>query len=62
MKQAQRLMMLRIETVEELKRLMKEMGIGSIDELLSSMIRLTDAHRVNLKHWGWGIPLKGSRK
>ena len=55
-------MKLRIETVEELKRLMKEMGIGSIDELLSSMIRLTDAYRVNLKHCGWEIPLKEPRK
>jgi len=62
MKQAQRLMMLRIETVEELKRLMKEMGIGSMDDLLTSMIRLTDTHRLNLKHSGWGMPSKEPRK
>jgi hypothetical protein len=28
---------------------MKQMGMASIDELLDSMIKLTDAHRLNLK-------------
>jgi len=62
MKQAQRLVKLRIQTVEELKRLMNQMGIGSMDELLTSMIRLTDTHRLNLKHSGWEIPLKEPKK
>jgi len=62
MKQAQRLVKLRIQTVEELKRLMNQMGVGSMDELLTSMIRLTDAHRLNLRDSGWGIPLKEPRK
>jgi hypothetical protein len=58
MNQTQQLIKLRIETVQELKRLMKQMGMGSIDELLDSMIKLTDAHRLNLKNCGWGIYLK----
>ena len=62
MKQTQRLIKLRIETLEELKRLREQMGMASIDDLLTSMIRLTDAHRLNLKDWGWGSPFKGGFK
>jgi hypothetical protein len=42
-----------METVEDLKRLREQMGMGSLDELVALMIRLTDTHRLNLKEWGW---------
>lgn len=53
MKETHKLIKLRIETVEDLKRLMGQMGMGSLDDLITSMIRLTDAHRLNLKECGW---------
>ena len=58
MKQAQQVVTLRIETVEELNRLMEQTGMESIDDLLGAMITLTDAHCLNLKHCGRGIFLK----
>jgi len=62
MKQTQRLIKLRIETLEELKRLREQMGLASIDDLLTSMIRLTDAHGLNLKNCERGPPFKGGLK
>ena len=53
LKRTHRLIMLRAETVEDLKRLMMQMGVSSLDDLIVSMIRLTDAHRLGLKDTGW---------
>lgn len=37
------------------------MGTGSLDELVSSMIRLMDAHQQELKETGWYIDERGER-
>lgn len=58
MKRTHRLIKLKIETVHDLKRLMAQTGRGSLDELIASMIRLTDAHRLGLKETGWYIHSK----
>jgi hypothetical protein len=48
-----RLIRLRTETVQDLKRLMAQLGNASLDDLIISMIRLMDAYRLNLKNTGW---------
>lgn len=55
MKRNHRLVKLRTETVVNLKRLVSETGKGSIDDLIMTMIRLTDAHRTSMKETGWKI-------
>jgi len=55
MKRTHQLIKLKVETVQNLKRLMAEMGLGSIDELINMMIRLTDKHRLVLKEVGWKL-------
>ncbi len=47
------LLKLRIETIQNLKRLKNETGLGSIDGLLDSMIKIMDDHRLKLKNTGW---------
>ena len=59
MKREYRLIKLRSETVQDLKRLMTEMGIGSLDNLINTMIRVTNEHRFVLKGTGWDTHLKG---
>lgn len=44
---------LRAETVEDLKRLRNHMAKPSINELIISMIQITDAHLSVLKNTGW---------
>ena len=53
MNRTHQLIKLKIETVQDLKRLMKQMGKASLDDLIFSMIRITDAHRLGLKDFGW---------
>jgi len=55
MKRTHKLIKLRIETVEDLKRLMLQMGLGSLDDLIEAMIRMMDAHRMGLKDAGWYV-------
>ena len=55
MKREYRLIKLRSETVQDLNRLMTEMGIGSLDDLVKTMIRVTNEHRFILKGSGWDI-------
>ena len=53
MKTTHQLIKLKVETVQDLKRLMDQMGKGSLDDLVNSMIHLTEAHRLGLKEIGW---------
>ena len=53
MKKLYQLIKLRTETVEDLKRLKTEMGKPGLDDLIQSMIRITDIKRLNLKGAGW---------
>jgi hypothetical protein len=49
------LIKLRTETVQNLKRLKEQTGISGLDDLIESMIRLTDVYRGNLKNSGWEV-------
>ena len=53
MKRTHQLIKLRVETVQDLKRLKTEIGIGSLDELINIMIRVTNEHRLVLGDTGW---------
>ena len=53
MKHTHQLINLKIETVKDLKRLKADTGHITLDNLIVSMIRLTDAHRLGLKEIGW---------
>ena len=55
MKRAYQLVKLRVETAQDLKRLMAQTGQGSLDDLVAAMIRLMDAHRLGLKDAGWYV-------
>jgi len=55
MEKTHKLIKLKIGTVQNLKRLMTEMGIGSLDDLINTMIRVTNEHRFVLKGTGWDI-------
>jgi len=55
MKRTYQLIKLRVETVQDLKRLRTDMGIGGLDELINVMIRLTDEHRLVLGDTGWNM-------
>jgi hypothetical protein len=52
MKRTHQLIKLRLETVQYLKRLKIEMGIGGLDELVNIMIQVTDEHRQVLRDIG----------
>jgi hypothetical protein len=55
MKRIYQLIKLRVETVQYLKRLKTEMGIGGLDELVNIMIQITDEHRQVLQNTGWDM-------
>jgi hypothetical protein len=59
MTRTHKLIKLRIETVENLKRLKADMGLACLDELVNVMIRLTDEYRFIVKGTGWYDPRKG---
>ena len=48
-----KLIRLRAETVEELKRLRSQMGKASIDGLITWMVNLADAKRLEMMNDGW---------
>ena len=48
-----RLVRLKAETVQALNRLKDETGEASLNDLITEMIRLTDAYRNGLKEAGW---------
>jgi len=48
-----RLVKLKAETVEDLRRLKDETGQASLNNLIIKMIQLTDFYRTGLKETGW---------
>lgn len=50
---------LKTETVQELNRLMTEMGLGSLEDTVNTMIRVTDEYRFMFKGGSWHAPSKG---
>lgn len=59
MKKLYQLIKLRVETVEDLKRLKDQMGKPGLDDLIQSMIQMIDIKRLNLKDFGWQGHLPG---
>jgi hypothetical protein len=55
MKGSYQLIKLKTNTVQGLKRLKTDMGIGGLDELVNIMIRVTDEHRQVLRETGWNM-------
>ena len=53
MKKTYQLIKLKTETVQDLKKIMNQSGIGSIDDMINSMIQITESHRLWLKEVGW---------
>ena len=58
MKKVYQLVKLKTSTVHDLKRLMAQTGKGGLDELIISMIQITDEYRLNMKNAGWCSQLK----
>ena len=56
MARTHQLIKLRIETVQDLKRLKTEMALAGLDDLINAMIRVTDEYRFVLKGAGWNDP------
>ena len=59
MKSAYQLIRLRAKTVQDLKRLMSLTAKGSLNDLIVSMIHITNAHYDDLKETGWDETLGG---
>ena len=55
MKHSYQLIKLKTNTVQGLKRLKTDMGIGGLDELVNIMIQVTDEHRQVLQNTGWNM-------
>lgn len=58
MKRSHQLIKLRKGTVQTLRSLKTEMGEGSLDDLINTMIRITYEYRVVLKDTGWNTSLE----
>jgi hypothetical protein len=59
MKKLYQLIKLRVDTVDELKRLRAQMGKPGLDDLIQSMIQMVDRKRLDLKETGWKNRLSG---
>jgi hypothetical protein len=59
MKRTNKLIKLKPETVQYLKRLMTEMGLSSFDDLVNTMIRVTAGYRFVFKGGSWHKYSKG---
>ena len=59
MKKAYQLIRLRAKTVQDLKRLMLLTAKGSLNDLIVSMIHITNAHYDGLKETGWDEAMGG---
>jgi hypothetical protein len=55
MKRPYQIIKLKTDTVQGLKRLKTDMGIGGLDELVNIMIQVTDEHRKFLQNTGWNM-------
>ena len=51
--------LLKVETLRNLKRLQNQSGHTSLDDLIVEMISLTEDYRTGLKETGWLSFLKG---
>ena len=59
MKRTYKFIKLKTETVQDLKRLMTEICLGSLDDLVNTMIRVTDEYRFVFKGGSWHEHSKG---
>jgi hypothetical protein len=59
MKRTNKLIKLKAGTVQYLKRLMTEMGLSSLDDLVNTIIRVTDEYRFVFKEESWHKHSKG---
>ncbi len=59
MKRTYKFIKLKTETVQDLKRLMTEICLGSLDDLVNTMIRVTDEYRFVFKEGNWYEPSTG---
>ena len=59
MKRTYKLIKLKPETTQDLMGLMTEMGLSSLDDLVNTMIRVTDEYHFVLKGGSWREPSKG---
>ena len=59
MKNTYQLIRLRAQTVQDLKRLMSLTAKGSLNDLIVSMIHITNAHYDGLKETGWDEVQRG---
>ena len=59
MKRTYQLIKLRVKTVQDLKRLMSLTAKGSLDDVILSMLQITNAHYDGLKETGWDETLGG---
>jgi signal transduction histidine kinase len=57
-----RLVRLKAKTAQDLNRLKDETGQASLNDLITKMIQLTDAHRKGLKETGWESPSSRGEK
>jgi hypothetical protein len=60
MERTHQLIKLKVGTVRNLKQLKTEMGLNSLDTLITTMIRVTNEHRLVFKDTGWIVPPKNS--
>ena len=58
MERTHQLIKLKVDTVQNLKRLKTRMGVNSLDALINRMIQLTTEHRLVFKNTGWNGPPK----
>ena len=59
MKRTYKLIKLKPETTQDLMGLMTKMGISSLDDLVNTMIRVTDEYRFVFKGGSWYEHSKG---
>ena len=55
MERSYQLIKLKTNTIQGLRRLKTDMGIGGLDELVNIMIQVTNEHRQVLQNTGWNI-------
>ena len=60
MKRKYKLIKMKPETAQDLMGLMTKMGISSLDDLVNTMIRVTDEYHFVLKGGSWRKPSKGA--
>ena len=59
MKRTYKFMKQKTDTIQDLKRLMTEIGLSSLDDLVKTRIRVTDEYRFVFKEGSWHKHSKG---